>query len=670
MNLNFPRFPKRIPKKDFYPIAYELMYLSRMMEEKFIDLFKEGSVKGTVTSSNGTEAVTIGMAMPFRPGKDVISLLHRDLGSHVTLGLPLYKLVCQYMANEHSPTGGREGNVHHGDVSMRRFPMISHLGNMLAPVVGGVWGARERGEDVYGLAVIGDGGSSTGDFHESLNLSSVRNIPVLFMIENNKYAYSTPVKYQYNCENLSDRAAGYGIKGKTIDGTDVWEVYTAVIEALEEMKAASLPYLIESRCLRLKGHAVYDRAEYVSREESDEWQKQEPLKKARADLKNISNYSENDIQKIESEVVETIEEAVKRARSAGRPDPRKHSGQLFAVKSCPKQSSLPSVKIDKIKFVGAVNKAMDYILENNPEAFILGQDVGVYGSAFQTCRGLIDKYPSRIIDTPICESGATGFSIGASQTGKRPILEYQFADFGTEAVTQLGINAGTWFFRSENPCPIVVRLPCGGGITLGGCHSGEYEGLWSRFPGLKLFYPASPEEAFEAIIAAFYDPNPCLVFEHKFLYSKLRWNFGGKIDFKGDLSGIVRPRRYFEGDTITIVAIGAMVDVVLSIVKEKGFSVDLWNPFIMQPLILDGIIDSVKKTGRFLVVQESSKTAGLGETIISRIVRGCFSDLKAAPELIASPDKPVPFAKELETRHIPDKNRILAVIEKMIGENE
>ena len=208
-----------------------------------------------------------------------------------------------------------------------------------------------------------------------------------------------------------------------------------------------------------------------------------------------------------------------------------------------------------VKCGDAVRIALEYLLANNPTAFLAGQDVGVYGSAFKTCKGLIDRFgPERVIDMPLCESAMMGFALGASQTGGRPILEFQFADFSTETATQLGLNAATWHFRSGCPAPMLIRLPCGGGLTVGAFHSGEFEGLWSRFPGLKLLYPATPQETFEALVAGFYDPNPCLVFENKLLY----WSRSGDVDFDGDAAAVWRPRRYTEGNDLTLVAFGAM----------------------------------------------------------------------------------------------------------------
>ena len=304
-------------------------------------------------------------------------------------------------------------------------------------------------------------------------------------------------------------------------------------------------------------------------------------------------------------------------------------------------------------------------MENNPRAFLFGLDVGVYGSAFKTCKGLIDKYGAqRVLDMPICESATVGFALGASQVGGEPILEFQFADFSTEVGTQLGLNAATWFYRSGCPAPLLLRFPCGGGLTLGAFHSGEFEGLWSRFPGLKLLYPATAQECYEAILAGFYDRNPCLVFEHKLLY----WSKSSDIDFDGNLAAVWRPRRYTEGTEITLVGMGAMVHEALAAATHFPGGVEVWNPFVLNPLDLSPILESVRKTRRLLVVQECPESQGLGDRIISLIVRQAGHALRCAPRLLSAPEVPVPFAPELEAYYRQDAAKIRVSVEEMLQE--
>ncbi len=655
-------FPRRLRKEEFYPIAYHYMFLSRKLEEAIHELFLKGYVKGTVAQSTGNEATAVGMAMPFRPGKDVVSLLHRDLPAHLVLGLSTYGALCQYLANADSPTHGREGNVHHGDASRRRFPMMSHVGNMLAPVVGGVWAARTAGEHVMGLAAIGDGGASTGHFHESLNTASTRRVPLLCVVENNHYAFSTPTRLQYHCEKLSDRAAAYGIPGKTVDGTDAWKVYTAVCDAMESMSMTKLPYLLECMTLRLAGHAVYDQADYVSPEERKEWMKREPIVRARQELLQTCRLDEGAVQALEQAILGHVEETVREALETPRPSVVSSPCDVFAEAEVQRVDPFEATQVRNFN---AVTLALDYILSRDPRAFVLGQDIGPYGSAFKTCKGLHDKYgPDRVMDMPISESATVGFALGATQVGGRPIVEFQFADFATEAATQLGLNCGTWYFRGGQSVPVVFRLPCGGGVTLGAFHSGEFEGLWARFPGLKILYPQTPQETFEALVAAYYDPNPCIVLENKFLYTRQK----GDIRFTGDLAEVWKPRRYREGSDVTVVAFGAMINTAAEAVGRGPYSADIWNPFVLCPLCLDPLVGSVAKTGRLLVVQESGETAGLADRVVSVLVRKAFSALKAAPSIVSAPDQPVPFAPELEASYRPSAEKVSRALESLMRE--
>ncbi len=705
------RWPERLSREAFYLVAYPVMLLSRRLEDRLLELFQKGYVKGTVTSSMGNEATAMA-ALPLRSGRDVVSLLHRDFGAHLLLGATPFQLICQYMANAQSPTHGCEGNVHHGDAARRRFPMISHLGKMLSLVVGGTWAARRSGEEVFGLAVIGDGGTSTGEFHEAVNLASVRRSPVLFLIENNHYAFSTPTSAQYRCRRLSDRAIGYGITGRTIDGTDPWEVYAAVNERLDAMREEPAPAILECMTLRLQGHAAYDKGLYVPASLMEQWRRADPLPRARAKLQEVCGLSEAEVASIEATVEAEVHDALAKAMGVARPKPPCGGWRVYAGNGdgngdgrdndngdcsgngdsdgdgvgnvavddhadsdCGRNGAAVAVSSPAqvepfsargVKNGDAVRLALEYILARDPAAFLAGQDIGVYGSAFKTCKGLIDRFgPERVIDMPLAESAMVGFALGASQTGGRPIVEFQFADFSTEAATQIGLNAGSWYFRSGRAAPLLLRLPCGGGLTVGAFHSGEFEGIWSRFPGLKLLYPATPQETFEALVAGFYDPNPCLVFEHKLLY----WSRGGDIDFDGDLAAVWRPRRHLEGNDVTVVALGAMVHEAVQAAARSGRSVEVWNPLVLQPLDLAPVFESIRKTGRLLVVQESGETRGLGDRIISLAARECFGALRCGPRLLSAPDVPMPFAPELEVCCRPGAEGIAAAIGQLMEES-
>jgi 2-oxoisovalerate dehydrogenase E1 component len=425
--------------------------------------------------------------------------------------------------------------------------------------------------------------------------------------------------------------------------------------------------LLECDTRRLCGHAAYDKGLYVPSDLMAQWRKDDPLLLARERLAEVCGLEERAIAEIEAGIESQVRDAVTRALAVGRPRaPRQwpvHAGAGMLADAQQAQTAKPH-KAKAIKNGDAVNVALDYLLANHPSTYLAGMDVGAYGSAFKTCKGLVERYgTARVIDMPLAESSIMGFALGSSQTGGKPIIEFQFADFSTEAVTQLGLNAGTWYFRTGCAAPMLMRLPCGGGLTMGAFHSGEFEGLWSRFPGLKLLYPATPQETYEALIAGFYDPNPCLVFEHKLLY----WSRGADIDFDGDVQAIWRPRRYTEGSDLTIVALGAMVPAALAAAAQSGYSVEVWNPFVLQPLDIGPIAESVQKTGRLLVVQESGETQGLGDRLVSLLSRECFHALQVAPAILSSPDVPVPFAPELESVYRPSQEKIRNEITSILG---
>ena len=525
------RFPKRMSPEDLFPIAYLFMYLARRLEERVFELYQKGCVKGTVTIGIGNEATTVGMSIPFRPGKDVVSLLHRDFAAHLLFGATPRQLLCQYLANVESPTHGREGNVHHGDASRRRLPMISHLGKMLSLVVGGTWGARQNGEDVFGLAAIGDGGSSTGEFHEAMNIASVLKVPVLFLIENNHYAFSTPTSAQYRCARLSDRAIAYGIRGRTIDGTDVGGVYDAVFDAMESMQRDSMPVVIECMSLRLHGHAAYDKATYVDPARQDQWQREDPLPNTRRRLRGEFGLSEADVDALECEAEAEIHAALAQSlrRAARAAGPRLESlwRRLRAV-----GEALPCGEGEKRRRRAT---GLGIPAGEQPPRLPCRTRRGSLRLCFQDLQRAARSLRPRPGDRhAVGRIGNHGVRPGRVADGRRADRRIPIRGFLHRVRQPVGAQRRHLVLPRGGEAPILVRLPCGGGLTMGAFHSGEFEGLWSRFPGLKLLYPATPQETFEALLAGFYDRNPCLVFEHKLLY----WSHGGDIDFDGDLSAV------------------------------------------------------------------------------------------------------------------------------------
>ena len=479
------RFPRRMLREEFYAAAYPLMFLARRLDERLLELFQKGYAKGTVTTGFGNEATAIGMALPLRPGRDVVSLLHRDTGSHLLLGASPYQIFCQFMANADSPTHAREGNAHYGDAASRRLPMISHLGKMLSLVVGGTWAARRQGESVFGLAVMGDGGvehrrvsrvvepglrpEGAGPLpgrKQRLLIFHAHRVPVSLCaafgscgwlrrgrVDDRRRRCLGGVHLGLRCpgDHAGDVVAGHS---RVHDGPAVRprrlrqgrihagraDARVAGPRSRAGREAETLRRLRHVRGERCGDRARDRRGVACSAGPGDAGQGPDPERSGMrvfADGAPIGLAAAGTATRTAGEPAGT------------RPAPGSGASLLPSPDGPP---PLPPYRAAKVKNGEAVTRALDYVLEHNPRAFLFGLDVGTYGSAFKTCKGLIERHGAdRVLDMPLCESALVGFALGASQVGERPILEFQFADFSTEVGSQLGMNASTWYFRTGNP---------------------------------------------------------------------------------------------------------------------------------------------------------------------------------------------------------------------------
>lgn len=661
---------------------YAWMQLARTGDNRILELFRQGLIRGTVTGGQGNEGLIVPLALLADKATDVISFTHRGFGGHLVWSGHLCDHLNQYFANAASPTQAREGNIHHGDPSARSLPMISHLGAMLSNVAGATDSQRRLGRPAVGFAFFGDGGSSTGDIHETLNLASLLSLPILFVIENNRYAYSTPVSEQFAPDTeLWRRAAGYGIEGFALDATaEVAATTRTLAAAIEKVRATSRPLLIEAHTLRLRGHAAYDTCDYLKPGESDGFFARDPLPKFRAQL--AATLGSVELDAVDAELSAFLEACVQVSLATARPtgDVAAMEADLFAPPTAP-LPWIPSLGSDRsalssqlsappaqLNHAQALNAALRKILTERPESLVLGQDIGTYGGAFKVTEGLLADFGRpRVLNLPLAESACTGYAIGLALNGHRPIEEFQFADFVTEAATQITLNAATYHFRSGAAVPIVFRLPTGGGLTFGSFHSQELDSFLLAMPGLKALYPSTPQDAFNALLAAYEDNNPVLLFEHKALYRRGK----SPVSWDANYRTIWTPRQLRTGDYATLVTYGEMVHLAeqasdyFAAEYEKSF--DLFDLRALSPLKLDAIEASLARTGRLIVLHEGRRTHGFGAELVARLTEKYFSALKAAPLRIASLDLPVPFAPELEQAFRPTQEKIIERITEWMG---
>lgn len=663
--MDFPPVPSILSERNLRPgrfgpadveqrlQVYAWMHLARTGDNRILELFRQGLIKGTVTGGQGSEALIIPLALLADKDRDVISFTHRGFGGHLIWSGHLCEHLNQYFANALSPTRAREGNVHHGDPLNRSLPMISHLGTMVSNVLGRTDAQRRQGIPAVGFAFFGDGGSSTGDIHESLNLASVLSLPIVFVIENNRYAYSTPLSEQYaSGTELWTRAAGYGIEGMALTAThDLKNIVDTLDHAIRKVRETSRPVLIEAHVLRLRGHAAYDTCNYLAPGEADAFQAADPVPRYRAELCQAG--LEKRILAIEAELNAFLEACIQRSLPQPRPSPDGISDDVFAPARPPLPWQPTPVTTEPLTLAQALNHGLKKILTERPESMLLGQDIATYGGAFKVTDHLLAQFGrTRVLNTPLAESACTGYATGLALGGIRPIEEFQFADFATEAVTQITQNAATYHFRSGAAVPLVLRLPCGS-VGLGSFHSQELESMFLSIPGLKALYPSTPQDAFDCLLAAYEDDNPVLLFEHKALYRSQKQSIAWNPAYRD----VWRPRHLRAGTFATLITYGEMTHLALQIAgyfeTEYECTFDVWDLRALAPLCLDEISASLTQTHRLVVLHEGRLTHGFGAELVARLAERHFYELEAPPLRIAALDIPVPFAAELEAAYRP-----------------
>src|SRR6188508_802569 len=299
---------------------YRSMLVTRGLEERGHILYKQGKIPGSFYTGRGNEAASVGVATAMGPS-DVGTPLHRDMGVHVVRGMEPWRVFAQYMGREDGPTRGRDGNVHMAMAELGLHTMVSHLPAMLPVATGMALAFKIRGDKRVALGWFGEGSAGRGDAHEAMNFAGVRQLPMVFVCDNNQWAYSTPTHIEYACEHLADRAQGYGFEGVVVDGTDVLAAYRESKRAIEKARAGEGPTLIECMTLRMEGHAVHDDASYVPKEMFEEWAKNDPIERFRTWLRDNADLTDDEEDEIAARIKKTLNDAMAQADESPLPDP-------------------------------------------------------------------------------------------------------------------------------------------------------------------------------------------------------------------------------------------------------------------------------------------------------------------------------------------------------------
>ncbi len=630
---------------------YKDLLFPRMVEEKMLVLLRQGKISKWF-SGIGQEAISVGATKALK-SSDYILPLHRNLGVFTTRGVELDRLIGQWLGKSSGFTHGRDRSFHFGLPEQRIIGMISHLGAMLPVADGLALAAKLDRLDMIAVPFIGDGGTSEGDFHEALNVAAVWELPVLFIVENNGYGLSTPVNEQFKVEKLSSRAAGYGIEGVSIDGNNVLEVYRTVQKLAQKIRKTQQPVLLECKTFRMRGHEEASGTKYIPASLFETWKAVDPVEQYENYLVQEQILVEREIKEIRKEIREHIQEAVNEAFHAA--DISVQIEREIQDVYAPNESDfIAPVKGSNriIRFVDAIKEGLNCSMQKHPELILMGQDIAEYGGVFKITEGFVQDYgKDRVRNTPLCESAIVGLAMGLSLAGKKSMVEMQFADFVSCGFNQIVNNLAKNHYRWGHAPQVVIRMPTGGGVGAGPFHSQSTESWFAHIPGLKVVYPATPEDAKGMLISAFEDPNPVIFFEHKLLYRSL-----SDIVPEGYYHcPIGKARCVIEGEDVTIVTYGVGVQWALETVEEFKLqrSVEIIDLRTLLPWDKATVEQSVKKTGKCLILHEDTYTGAFGADIASHLAEFCFEYLDGPVMRVGALDTPVPFHTELEQQFLP-----------------
>ncbi len=640
---------------------YKALLKPRLIEEKMLISLRQGRISKWF-SGYGQEAISVGATLALEADEYMLPM-HRNLGIFTTRNVPLDRLFSQFLGKANGFTKGRDRSFHFGSNEHHLVGMISHLGPQMGIADGIALASKLKKESKVTLVITGDGGASEGDFHEAINVAAVWDLPVIFLVENNQWGLSTPSREQFRFKSFVYKAIGYGIKGNSIDGNNILEVYHEVQKIAAEMREKPGPFLLECRTFRMRGHEEASGTKYYPEGLQDKWARKDPVNNYLGFLLNKEIISPEQNEAIIAEIKKEISNALE---SSLAEDPISFDlgtelKDRFAEADL--EDHLPTDTKKEMRMVDAISDGLREAMRKHPDLVIMGQDIAEYGGVFKVTEGFIREFGGdRVRNTPLCEAAIVGTALGLSVKGMKSVVEMQFADFVTEGFNQIVNNLAKIHWRWGQNADVVIRMPTGAGVGAGPFHSQSNEAWFTHTPGLKVIYPAFPQDAKGLLIRAIEDPNPVLFFEHKALYRSVYGEVSeGYFNLPFGKAMLLR-----EGEEVSIITYGQGVHWALQYLDaHPEVSADLIDLRSLMPLDEETIFESVRKTGRAIILQEDCLFGGIASDISALINENCFEHLDAPVQRVGSLDMPVPFASALEKHFLPQQ-RFAETLEKLL----
>jgi 2-oxoisovalerate dehydrogenase E1 component len=574
-------------------------------------------------------------------------------------------MFAELMARDEDTNRGRGGSMHIADPQLGIFGANGIVAAGLPIAAGAATAAQLREDGSVAVAFFGDGAPAQGAFHEALNLAAVWRLPVVFFCENNGYAEFSPVASQHGAP-LAQRAAGYGVRFLAVDGNDVVATAAAMAEVVAAARAGEGPAVVEATTYRWHGHYEGDPERYRPAEEVREWEARDPLLAHEHRLR-AAGVGDDDLKALAAGVAGELDEAVAAARRLAAPEPATLGD--FVVRPRPPHPEPPPPPAEGPVFrtMDAVRAALDAELTADERVFVAGIDVGAGGNVFGLTRGLAERFPGRVRDTPISETAVLGLGVGAAMAGMRPVVELMYVDFLGVCFDQLLNQAAKLPFMTGGAAAmgLTVRTQFGAGRSSGSQHSQSLEALLAHVPGLSVVMPSTPADAYGLLRAAIQDPNPVVVIENRLLYGMKGPQPPPDHVVPIGTAAVVRP-----GSDATVVSVSRMVHEAVAAADEvaaEGIDVEVIDLRTVAPLDTAAILASVRRTSRLLVAHEAVVPFGIGAEIAATVAREAFWDLDAPIERVGAAATPPPYAPGLERAWLPDRATIAAGIRRLIA---